>query len=62
MQTKYSKILQQNITMDEKEGILTCEDGVVYKKRELLLLKHYSDGDKYFIHQVKKMFEGEIIE
>jgi len=55
---QYSKILKQNITVNDNS--VTCEDGTIYSRAEMQLIKDLTDEEKFKLHKVKKIFRGEI--
>lgn len=59
---RYSKILQQDIEVDHEAGILTTEDGAIYTQFELSCLQGLDDNQKRYIHYVKRLFKGEIVD
>jgi hypothetical protein len=56
-----SKILKQEIAMNEKTGRVYCEDGAQYSPEEMLLF--YEAGMELDVgtHVVKRVFNGEVI-
>lgn len=57
----YSKELGVYIK-ERNERQLETSDGVIYDKREAVLLARESPEDLRTIHHVKKLFDGEVIE
>lgn len=43
-----------------RSGAVEFEDGVVYRDRELELVRDLKPRDARFVHRVKKLFVGEI--
>lgn len=58
---KYSKILKQEIEIDKQAGVVKTADGCIYKSSELKLLANTSDNLIRASHEVKKMFQGEVV-
>jgi hypothetical protein len=56
----YSKDLNVYIR-ERNERQLETSDGVIYDKREAVLLARESSDDLRTIHQVKKLFDGEVV-
>jgi hypothetical protein len=56
-----SKILKQEVAMNEETNRVYCEDKVEYSPQEILLF--YEAGMKVDVgaHLVKKVFEGEVV-
>ena len=59
MKTKYSHILNQNITISET-GIIITEDRQEYSRQEQAILKPASDDTKQKLHTLKNIFKGVI--
>ena len=57
---KYSEVLKQNIIINP-DGTIICEDDTFYKKHELKRLMNCEDCQKIMVHNIKKIFRGEII-
>jgi hypothetical protein len=62
MKTKFSPVLQQNITIDTETKSIITEDGTDYNSYELNLLQESSDTMKRCIHKLKFLFNGEVTE
>lgn len=58
---RYSKILGQEIIIDDLAGTITAADGVVYDRIELAVIGGASDEMKKAVHKVKKIFEGKAV-
>lgn len=58
---KYSKILKQNISVDNKNKTLSTDDGCFYNSSELKLLKDSNDNQKLKVHLTKKIFNGIVV-
>lgn len=61
MKKTFSKILNQNITIDEKARTVTTADGAIYSDHELNQLKGLNQKEIIGIHKVKLLFQGVII-
>lgn len=61
MKKTFSKILNQNITIDDKARTVTTDDGAVYNEQELNQLKGLNQKEIISIHKVKLLFQGVII-
>lgn len=57
---KYSESLKQNIALHEKTGWVFCEDGTKYSPKEIAEIKKTQKDTPKIIHDLKKLFEGEI--
>lgn len=58
---KYSEELSQWITRHDESGWVYCEDGTKYSPKEIaIIIKNHKKMSK-IAHEVKKVFDGEII-
>jgi hypothetical protein len=62
MNKRYSAVLKQDIHIDKKKGFIMCADGQVYYRHELACLKNEDDETKRKIHEIKKIFKGQVIQ
>jgi len=60
MSKRFSKILNQMIDVQSDKVI--CADGVIYSRSELDILSKTDPDIKLTLHNLKKIFKGEIIE
>jgi hypothetical protein len=58
----YSEILKQEIALSEKTGRVFCQDKTEYAPEEIVLLDSRNMKLDAGVHNVKKVFGGEIIE
>lgn len=59
-----SETLRQTVAFDELSGWLFCKDGTKYSPQELAkLTKNWTHGAEIplSVHQIKKIFDGEIV-
>lgn len=61
MKTKYSQILKQNISINQTDQSITTEDGQIYSREELSLIDGCIPESKIWMHKLKKLFNGEIV-
>ena len=59
---RYSKILNQNITVNESDKTVTTEDGATYTRSEMQTIAKLSPDEIRGTHKVKKHFKGMIIQ
>jgi hypothetical protein len=57
----YSNILQQDIAVSEKTGIVYCSDKIQYSVQEIEILDESSIKISLPVHRVKRVFGGEIV-
>ncbi|MDR1903948.1 MAG: hypothetical protein LBQ88_16895 [Treponema sp.] len=54
--------LKQKVAVNNKTGMVYCEDGAIYKPEEIKIMDKAGKQITPEIHLVKKMFGGEITE
>jgi hypothetical protein len=57
-----SSDLKQEVAVNNKNGMVYCEDGAIYKPEEVEIMDKAGQQITPEIHLVKKMFGGEITE
>lgn len=57
----YSEVLKQEIAISDTTGVVYCSDGVQYTVAEIEQLKATYGDFSMQVHNVKKVFGGEII-
>lgn len=58
---QYSKILNQNITINQELQTVTTEDGAEYTRDEMREIAGLNTREIRAIHKVKRYFKGQII-
>jgi len=61
VKTIFSKILNQNITIDQESETVETADGVKYTREELSKIKGMLPAEIVSIHKVKRHFQGVIM-
>jgi hypothetical protein len=56
-----SKTLNQEIALNNRTGIIYCEDGVIYRPEEIELIDRAGMNIDPGVHEVKRLFGGQIV-
>lgn len=57
---KYSEELQQEVAGHNESGWIYCKDGTKYSPEEIEIIKKHGKLKKE-VHEIKKIFDGEIV-